>query len=719
MIRNLTFVLVLLANATFAQLPLNHAGNFSANVVNTTKERASFSVGAGNSRWNTGFLKDSAFVGNGWQLNADAFLPVFKKLGFTAALNYARQSSAGAARFASRNYRLSDGTLHPSVQDGAPAMNVLTITAGPQWNWNMGRFSVMPSISAGYTHLSRPAFSVSDSIAAAAGPGRYRNIDFLSMNAVSTGRLAIIPKLKLGVRLMNNFSVWTAFQYFLGPNITTTTYRLQPLGDPAVDGSYNYGQYVEGKAVSSEQQQALKALSLQAGISFAFTGRNRNPKKEYDRTPDLAPQQLKQQADTGKKQSRLTASAPLIIAPGNNIATSLRNGGLQLNYIPSDFPQSKMRLVIWKLKGGRREKLIETYYPAGWNGRVEGRQLKIDSTGISAYEAQLTAFYQPAPPSKRQLSNKTQFLTGQVPVYDNNGYSNTASFYIQNNCTVDHSFFLDSSRCINGDTIRIWGHVQILPNAAGVTTGIITFDPAFLETTTNTSVPPLNMHPGNAFSVNTANPVSFNFDVAGDMCNKQLRVFYDFSYQCPTLNMPAHIPCADTISLPCCICNYCDDPANMNIVQGTSTTTASNGALQIQQDFSVTPLNITKVTAELVYISESVTDDACRSCSDNESAVYHFMGTNNAQWNNGSPVQAVPLNQSQSFPAKALSWSTNHHGSLSLNMSMMLPGLAPLSCCTRELRFCIRYSFTNKDCRVCERLVCYDFTQQSQIAVHQ
>jgi hypothetical protein len=290
---------------------------------------------------------------------------------------------------------------------------------------------------------------------------------------------------------------------------------------------------------------------------------------------------------------------------------------------------------------------------------------------------------------------------------------------MQNNCTVDHTFLLDSTRCLNGDTIRVWGHAQILPNGAGVNTGTLTFDPTFLETTGNTAITPVHLQPGNVFTVNLSTPTTFSFDIVGDMCNKQLRVFYDFSYQCPTLNVPAHIPCADTISLPCCICTYCDDPRNMNIVEGAQSVSQLNtSAMQVQQQFTVSPKNIMKVTAQIVYMAETAIDSACRTCAAHEQAVYHFGGTNQAQWNSGGAINATATNSTHAYPSKVISWSCNNQGNLALSMQMGLPGLAQLDCCSRELRICIRYSFTDKDCKTCERLVCYSIKQLAQPAAN-
>lgn len=689
--------MLLLGHCAFAQLL---PGNKKA-------EGLIISLGGGIAQAQSSYLKDSAFFGNGPQLQGHISIPLFRpapslSLGLNVMGSYAQLNADKGVPFVQRHYRLSEGPIHPSTQGSVKNGRVLSFSAGPQLQWNIGRLSLSPGINLGYTNLSREGLSIGDSISPSNTFDRKQYITFYAVDAVKSGGISVIPQLKASVRISNSLSLWTSAAYTSGPTVTINSSYWQPLGEP-VEGAYNYGQYVEGKAVTRSVASTLSSLALQGGISFHLPGKKVQPgrKAQTQRSEQPAAQQAAQQQKDPQRKQR--ASAPTILSPDQHMTASLRNGHLFFHYLPSDFPQSKMKLIIWKIQEGRRTKIFEDTYTHGWNGAVKEEHLQIEKSGISRYEAQLTASYHPAAGIK--TSDKAIFLSASVPVYDNNGNSNIAAFNIQNNCTVDHAFSLDSTRCIGGDTIRVYGHASILPNNAGVTSATITFDPVFTETTTNTTITPVNMQPGNSFTV-TQNGTSFSFDVVGDMCDKQLRVFYDFSYQCPTLNVPAHIPCADTVSLPCCICNYCDDPKNMHIVTGASSLQLVNtGEVAINQQFSITPKNITKVTAQIVYISESNIDPACMDCAKDESAVYHFTGSNQAQWNGGSQINGSPV------PAKIIQWSSNNQGNLALNMHIALPGLAQLDCCQRDIRICIRYTFTDRDCKTCEQLVCYQGTQ--------
>lgn len=665
-------------------------------------------------------LSNTAFLDKGWQLGGELTVPLFKHLDIALQGSYSGLSADKATSFVRTQYQLQNGTIQATAPGGVDGGHMYSFTAGPQLRWNLGKFSIAPGISAGYMQLARKGNSLSDSLAANASNDRKQQITFLTTDAIQAGGLVVMPRLQLGLALSQQISLRAGISYMAGPTINSSSGVLQPYGD-AKDGQYTAAQYIEGKAITRTISTALTAWNLQTGITYSLPGNKTSALKPVPENGFAPARQATQPASsrTDSSQPAIKATAPVIVSPNGNITASLHQQNLYIHYIPSSFPQSSYRLVIWRLSDGKRIPVVQQEYGPQWNGIVPGKLLQIDAAGISLYEAQLTAFYKPGATDTKGSSNLLQFTAATIPVYENNGESNIARFNIQNNCTVDHLFQLDSTRCLGGDTIRVYGHAQILPNAAGVTSGVLTFDPTFIETTTSTSVTPVNMQPGNAITVTTTSPVSFSFDVTGDRCNKQLRVFYDFSYQCPTLNVPAHIPCADTISLPCCICTYCDDPQNMNITIGTKNVTQSGSNIQVQQQFSVTPHNITAVTAQLVYIEEASIDEACRSCAENEAAVYHFTVNQQAQWNGGGAMAATAGNSTHTFPAKLIRWTSNNQGNLQLQMQLGLPGLAALECCNRKIRFCIRYTFTNRDCKTCEKLVCYSILQTAQRGAHQ
>lgn len=712
---NITLLLLLLCRCVYGQQP-----SLPAWIPNKGITLAGL---AGNWQIANKQLSNTAFLDKGWQLGGELTVPLFKHIDIAVQGSYSGLSASKAANFVRTQYQLQNGTIQTAAAGGLDGGHMYSLTAGPQLRWNLGKFSIAPGITAGYMQLARKGNSLSDSLSPGGAADRKQQVTFLTTSDIKANGLVVIPRLQLGLALTQQITLRAGISYMAGPAITSSSEVLQPYGE-AKDGQYSVGQYIEGKVISRTVSTALAAWNLQTGIAWSLPGSKSSalkpaPENGFAPARTAAQPASSAQPRTDSNETTIKATAPIIISPIGNITASLHRENLYIHYIPSSFAQSSYRLVIWRIRDGKRTPVVQQEHGPHWNGIVPGKLLQVDSTGISLYEAQLTAFYKPGASGIKGSSNLLQFTAAAIPVYENNGESNIAQFNIQNNCTVDHLFQLDSTRCLGGDTIRVYGHAQILPNAAGVTSGVLTFDPTFIETTTSTSVTPINFQPGSAVTVTTASSTSFSFDVTGDLCNKQLRVFYDFSYQCPTLSSPAHIPCADTISLPCCTCNYCDDPANMNITPGTKNVTQNGGDIQVQQQFTVTPHNITAVTAQLVYIEEDGIDAACRSCAENEAAVYHFTGNQQAQWNGGGAITGTAGNSAHTFPAKLIRWNSNNQGNLQLQMQLGLPGLAPLECCSRKIRFCIRYTFTNRDCKTCEKLVCYSILQKAQRGAHQ
>ena len=174
----------------------------------------------------------------------------------------------------------------------------------------------------------------------------------------------------------------------------------------------------------------------------------------------------------------------------------------------------------------------------------------------------------------------------------------------------------------------------------------------------------------------------------------------------PTLNLASTFTC-DTLR---CICTYCEKPENMKIedISLTATTVATDN-LNIAQHFKITPKNISKINAAIVYMEEGQMDDGCKKCRKDENEVYHFVGTNTATWNTSAAISASPGNSAGSYPSKILDWNSNAQGDLIFNLTVGLPGTAPLSCCNRHGKICIRYSFTDIECKTCPIVVCYTY----------
>lgn len=141
----------------------------------------------------------------------------------------------------------------------------------------------------------------------------------------------------------------------------------------------------------------------------------------------------------------------------------------------------------------------------------------------------------------------------------------------------------------------------------------------------------------------------------------------------------------------------------------SKTVTVVGTALNIIQNFTLSTNNITKINAEIFFVTESATDTSCRKCTANEAAVWNFMPMNKVIWNSGLPNNGSPNNASGLYPAQNIVWFCNAQGNLKFDLKIALPGIT-FSSCKRTGKIGIKYKFTEKDCKTCEQTVIYDYS---------
>lgn len=159
----------------------------------------------------------------------------------------------------------------------------------------------------------------------------------------------------------------------------------------------------------------------------------------------------------------------------------------------------------------------------------------------------------------------------------------------------------------------------------------------------------------------------------------------------------------------CIVCDYCLDPKSSDIKIGSKTVlTTPLNIMTIAQNFTISPKNIKKITAEIISFEEDPVATSCMKCVAKENWVGNFIGTNTESWNSGTPMNASPVNSDGYYPAKMVEWNCNKQGNLNLNFKIALPGAE--TGCTRKGKVGIRYSFTDVDCITCEKIIYYNYT---------
>ena len=415
---------------------------------------------------------------------------------------------------------------------------------------------------------------------------------------------------------------------------------------------------------------------------------------------------ITQTRDTLKNKDCITYKAPIITSPATGSHVQMNKENLNIRFVPSKTLLANYKVMVWRNNNQKRELIHEEIYPNNFNGTITG--LKLSNKKTEELTVQMQAI---AGNSINVRGDRAAFQKSSCAVFENNGFSDPVTFSVSSSCAADYQFSIDSAVCVEGKKVRVYCHV-VFNNINSIPSPNPTLSNAtFIDNATNlpittsnfsTSISPLSLLPAGT-------PIPFSFDAEGETCDKTIRITYDINWDCPS--GPQHIvACVDSFKLPCCYCNYCDMPENMNIQDVShSATPVATDNLNVAQQFNISPKNISKITAEIVYMEEDQMEPACKQCRKNENAVYHFIGTNTATWNSGTAINASSGNNASTFPTKILEWGTNAQGNLAFSLTIGLPGTAPLKCCERHGKVCIRYSFTDIECKTCTLLVCYTY----------
>lgn len=181
---------------------------------------------------------------------------------------------------------------------------------------------------------------------------------------------------------------------------------------------------------------------------------------------------------------------------------------------------------------------------------------------------------------------------------------------------------------------------------------------------------------------------------------------------------------SDTIPLPPCICDPCRDFE----IQVTGTDPSVGGSSRGSTDFSILGIDqyitvnagtrsITRVLAEIIFFQHFST--CCPTiCNTKPSSHAEFVGTGNllsgTGWQNGGQpmdfIDGSPPGPGDQESAAVTWYSISSAGTplknTPIHLDIAVPNLgAPARCDCYNL--CIRYSFFDKDCKVCEAVRSY------------
>lgn len=292
------------------------------------------SIGGGLSN-SSSDTKNKAYTGNGYQLQADVFIPFLYSggnnadavskfaLGVIAGGSYHRAenltANAGSTEAA---YKLYNGQLDVSTEKGGSSNSGFTATGGLQASFTLGKFSLSPSFSGGFFSLKQKGFvqrgTVNGKPIALVGSPEEKHTGFMT-----------IPQLRISYPLATNLYVYASSSLLMGPKISTEQLKLIPAGGVNDQHTYEAQQLSAGKMQSSTIETNYRTLNINAGISLGFGPSSRRLKGKVTKPGDNgARQEIKNPLYEGGGTSGTNPMhEALVAAPGSPIGGIVVKGG--------------------------------------------------------------------------------------------------------------------------------------------------------------------------------------------------------------------------------------------------------------------------------------------------------------------------------------------------------------------------------------------------------
>jgi len=236
------------------------------------------SLGAGMT--NTSSANKNNLMGNGTNLQADAFVPLYRKgwdgsvkgSGFTLGINISgnytaiKNLSPNNADVASQ-YQIFGGSLGVASQSESKVSGSFSGLLGIQGRVALDKFNFSPSLNAGYLHFNQKGF-VQDGSATINGQQQER--DLVKAENQTTNGLVFKPQVKIGYNIGQNFTFFVSPSMSVGPEIKQTVQYLVPQGGFNDRNTYEVKQLANGTWESKTNSSRYKFTEINFGVSIAI-----------------------------------------------------------------------------------------------------------------------------------------------------------------------------------------------------------------------------------------------------------------------------------------------------------------------------------------------------------------------------------------------------------------------------------------------------------------
>lgn len=152
------------------------------------------------------------------------------------------------------------------------------------------------------------------------------------------------------------------------------------------------------------------------------------------------------------------------------------------------------------------------------------------------------------------------------------------------------------------------------------------------------------------------------------------------------------------------------------------SSAANSDILRIVNKFNAVPNAITKIQADIVYMSVTPTNTDCVKCNNKSVQQGNFCDMNQITqgnvtlWADNGKGKTAGENSNVNL-GRSLTFSTNSAlgvdlSTTGINITNTI-GLPPAGCCGDTVEIWIRYTVWDKDCHACDKLVKKIFTREA------
>ena len=278
-------------------------------------------------------LKSQAFMGNGYNLQGEVFIP-FSRVAWDGSVNgsgrFAWGVIAGGTYITSKSlmpdvavtqaaYKLYNGSLTiANEQKGSSVNNGFMVSAGLRGDFTFGRFTLSPSFSGGYFSIRQDGFaqrSTADS----------KSITLTELPETKNTGFTVIPQLKISYPITGNLSIYTSGSLLIGPEITTTGHVLVPAGGFNDHQTYEPSQLASGTMREGSVSTNYQALHVNAGVSWVFGRSSRRLRGKVTKPGDNGINPIYEQGGNSTENPIYNPSAQA--RPGTPIGGIVVKGG--------------------------------------------------------------------------------------------------------------------------------------------------------------------------------------------------------------------------------------------------------------------------------------------------------------------------------------------------------------------------------------------------------